>query len=143
MFTYTISSDRKTLTIEADVEERTLLSAEKSEDDEYGCGTFGSDEMLYQLFEELVCNSELEWVRPEECGALTSAPLLGIFGEERVADTPDEAGGRLVGCWDDEQGIRRVWKEFVTEVWGFADYPFRSPLDDLLATGKAEFVSEF
>jgi hypothetical protein len=37
----------------------------------------GLDGALCELLEEVIANSSLEWIRPEEVGALTSAPILG------------------------------------------------------------------
>ena len=67
----------------------------------------------YDALESLLANSELDWIRPEEIGALTSAPILGIR---------------------DEQGEP-------TAAWGFMDYAVRSFLTDLIEHGKAVFVS--
>ena len=43
---------------------------------------FSSDSVMYDFFEEFIANSEWEWIAPEEIGALTSAPILGIRDEE-------------------------------------------------------------
>jgi len=43
--------------------------------------TFGCDEMMHEFFEEFIANSEWEWISPEEIGALTDAPILGIKDE--------------------------------------------------------------
>jgi len=43
---------------------------------------FGCDEMMYEFFEDFIANSEWEWISPEEIGALTDAPILGIKDEE-------------------------------------------------------------
>ncbi len=70
---------------------------------------FQTDDTMRDLFEPLICNSELDWCRPEEIGALTSAPILCVRGDE------------------------------ITGAWGFMNYALRSPQDDLLAHGKAIF----
>ena len=71
-----------------------------------------TENMEYDALESMISNSELCWVRPEEIGALTSAPILGFR---------------------DENGVP-------THAWGFMDYPVRSFLQDLVETGKAVFA---
>jgi len=72
-----------------------------------------SDLAEAEALEPLVCNSELDWVRPEECGALTSAPMLGIRNEDGT----------------------------VFAAWAFMDYQVRPFLTDLIEDGKAVFVN--
>lgn len=66
-----------------------------------------------QALEPLICNSELDWIAPEDIGALTDAPILGLR---------DESGK-------------------VTAAWGYMDYCLRSFVDDLINNGKAVFTS--
>lgn len=48
---------------------------------------FQSNKILYEIFENLICNSEYEWIEAEEIGALTDAPILGIKDNtEKVVD---------------------------------------------------------
>ena len=70
--------------------------------------SFDSDETMYDLFERIVANSELEWIDPADTGDLTSAPMLGITDENE-----------------------RVWKR-----WAFMDYQITSPQRQLLDTGR-------
>lgn len=102
---YEISQDRKTLTIIAADDDRAMLR----EMDE---AHIQADTTLFDYFEWLVCNSELEWISPEETGDLTSAPMLGT----------------------------RTRHNAIIERWAFMDYQLRSPLCDLRDTGKAVFV---
>lgn len=67
----------------------------------------------YDALEHLLANSDLSWIRPEEIGALTSAPIIGF----------------------------RDGNSKPTAAWGFMDYALRSFVDDLIETGKAVFVS--
>ena len=67
----------------------------------------------YDALESLLANSELDWIRPEEVGALTSAPILGFRDEDGEP----------------------------TAAWGFMDYQVRSFLTDLVENGRAVFVS--
>ncbi len=39
---------------------------------------FGTDDTMAELFEELLANSNLEWIDPAETGDLTSAPMVGL-----------------------------------------------------------------
>lgn len=67
----------------------------------------------YEALEHLLANSELDWIAPEEIGALTDAPILGLR---------------------DEQGKP-------TNAWAFMDYQVRSFLTDLVTDGRATFIS--
>lgn len=129
-FTYDLNTNG-CLIIRASETEREALKALASES-----GEFTAD-AEYQALESLTCNSELEWIRPEEIGALTSAPILGIRGNTR--ELPADVDARLVhfaGHWDGKD-----WYEPVEAAWGFMDYQVRSFITDLIETGKAVFVS--
>lgn len=69
---------------------------------------FSSDNVMYEFFEEFIANSEWEWIQPEEIGALTDAPILGIRDED----------------------------DRVIEAYGFMNYAIESLLD-VLYSGKA------
>lgn len=104
---HTISANRKVLTIEFTRHEVDALREYRSEH-----GSIQSDAAMFEAFEPLVCNSELEWIDPAETGDLTSAPMLGIRDENQK----------------------------VIERWAFMDYAIRSPLETLLDCGKVEFT---
>jgi len=70
---------------------------------------FGSDNVLYEFFEGFIANTEFEWIAPEEIGALTDAPILGVRDES----------------------------ETVIEAYGYMDYAVRSLLEDLRDYGEA------
>ena len=55
---------------------------------------FDSDDFLHELLEPLVANDEYAWL-PDGCtGDLTSAPMLGVLGDEIPGpDDTDEATG--------------------------------------------------
>jgi hypothetical protein len=95
------------LIIKASPLEREALKELASETGEFG--SVGEADAL----EELIANSELDWISPDEMGDLTSAPMLGLRDEE----------GR------------------VTARWAFMDYQIRSFVSDLIETGKAIFIS--
>ena len=95
---------------------------------------FGSDNFMYDFFERLTCNSEYEWIRPEEIGALTDCPILGIRGNERPA-REGESNYTFIAYHDHGQ-------TFVQDVEKYWWYPYaesKSPLDDLLQYGYVIF----
>ena len=105
---YTISEDRTRLTL-------TVAPAERFElwgmDEE-----IHQDDTMYEFFEHLVCNSELEWITPERTGDLTDAPMLGICE-----------------WWngDEHEDIER---------WAWMSYAVRSLLEELRDKGVAVLV---
>ncbi len=117
--------------LHVDSEERSLLQTLKDEDPD----AFGSDAFMHDWFEGFIGNSEYQWVRPEECGALTSAPMLGIYSEPRElreGENPEVLC--LAGCWDG-----KTWVEDVEQAWAFMDYQVISVQEQLLETGQAVF----
>jgi len=79
---HSISSQRNILTLTVDKQEQLDLISVRSMDAEEMPGMeWGSDSQLYYWFEDLIANSELEWIDPSETGDLTSAPMLGIRGD--------------------------------------------------------------
>lgn len=137
---YQISADRRTLTIKADDETRAELRAMRAEmQDEQGVGEWGTDRNLCDVFEPLICNSELQWIAPEVCGDLTDAPILGIWGPERPGKGRDGdmgSGSILVTSGRDGFTVCDI-----DERWGFMSYALRSPLDDLIERGEAVFIA--
>ncbi len=106
---FTISKDRTRLTITADEIERKHLRELPADGHRDAICT---DSAMVDWLENLVCNSELDWIRPEETGDLTSAPMLGI------RDAADQ----------------------VIERWAFMDYQVRSVLEDLRDKGEVIFI---
>lgn len=92
----------------------------------------------YEALESLICNSELEWIRPEEIGALTDAPILGIRGDARKVPKRCKYPEHLHITSGDG---KHTYYQPVTAAWGFMDYQVRSFLTDLRDKGKAVFVS--
>ena len=74
---------------------------------------FDSDNTMYDLFADALGNCEYRWIRPEDCGALTAAPILGTTDEDGEPD----------------------------QVWAFLDYMVRSPQSDLTSNGYCIFYS--
>ena len=69
-----------------------------------------TDNAMYDFFESILANTEWEWINPEEIGALTDAPILGIKDEN----------------------------ENVIEAYGFMDYAVKSLMVELFVVDKAE-----
>lgn len=105
-FTYDLN-ENGCLILRADAIEREQLRELANED-----GEFSSD-AEHEALEKLIANSELEWIAPEEIGALTDAPILGLRDEDYKP----------------------------TSAWAFMDYQVRSFLSDLVACGEAVFIS--
>jgi hypothetical protein len=139
---YRIEDGRLILTV--DDEERELLRQLKAErQDDEQCDPWGSDALMYDWFEPLICNSELDWVDPAVTGDLTSAPILAIRGDyEPGPDNVDEVVGTgLVhaGCWEREGRLRQMYLPVLFR-WAYMDYQVRYVLDDLLDQGEAVFT---
>ena len=62
----------------------------------------------YDFFESYLCNSDWEWINPEDIAALTDAPILGIRDENNE----------------------------VTEAYGYMDYQVYSMLEELEIHGE-------
>ena len=134
---FTISPDRKRLTIHADSAARAeLLEFQRENDD------FHSDDAMAEAFEHLLCNSELRWIAPEVCGDLTDAPILGIVGEAEPRNTSRDGDGAVwAGHGPDAAGFARPWVEPVLERWGFMNFATHSPMIDLILEGSAVFTA--
>lgn len=118
------------LEISVDRETQRFLKRERKGND-----AFQSDSYMYDVFEWLICNSEYTWIRAWEIGALTSAPILGIRGEQRPLKPGENADYLHLTGSDGEN----VFVEDVEKAWGFMAYALRSPQDDLADDGKAVF----
>lgn len=107
--TYEINDARTRLTLRLRPEEKEEL-ADLIE--EHGsCSPRTESEVM----EHMLCNSELDWVTPEECGDLTCAPMIGLRNEEGA----------------------------VTERWAFEPYCVRAFEEDLRDTGEAVFSNDW
>lgn len=74
------------------------------------------DTFMHDFLEPITCNSDVDWVRPEEIGALTSAPILGIVSR------------------NDDGEI-----EETHNIWWYPNYAVTSVCEDLLEYGQAVF----
>lgn len=95
---------KKGLKITIDKTDKIFLSEIKEDNDD----ELGSTKAEMEFFEDYLCNSEWEWIAPENIGALTSAPILGIKDE------------------NDE----------VIEAYGYMDYQVYSMLEELETHGE-------
>lgn len=131
---YMISKDRKRLTIYANTGERSDLMRQT------GTSGIQSYEAMYDWFESLIATTELEWIPEGTTDDLTSAPMLGILGEEGNKDHTvflENHGLIDTGC-DGYWALARP----ILERWAFMDYQVRSVLEDLRDKGECVFVSE-
>jgi hypothetical protein len=105
----------KDLIITVDDEEQEVLLDQRAADPI----EFGWDTTLYGLFDDLIANSELEWIEAGEAGQgdITDAPMLCVEGVANV-------GGTFVRAW------RR---------WAFMGYQVTTIQDRLAEDGLAVF----
>lgn len=130
-----ISEDRKRLTIKVTPEEQKELR--EMED-------IQSDRAMVEFLEPVTCNSELEWINPDDTGDLTDAPMLGIYGEEMTIEEIEKAaksepgiyGSRLCGHWNGKDRHQPI-----LERWALLGYQYRSVLEDLRDKGECVFES--
>lgn len=95
-----------------------------------------SDSFMCDYMEQLTANSEYEWVRPEWCGDLTDAPMLGILGEETpLPEGVDQVFYNVVGHWDDT-----TWYTPVLYRWAWMGYMLESLIGRL--ADKREVILE-
>lgn len=104
--------EKNGLKIKIDEKDRQFLAGIKDENK-----GLNSDDALVEFMEPFLCNSEWEWVYPEEVGALTDAPLIGI----RCSEAEEEKTGHI----------------YYTEVYGFMDYQVKSLLQELWDNNEA------
>jgi hypothetical protein len=121
--------DAGNMILKVDAEDRALLQTLKDEDTD----AFGTDDFMFDYFEAFIANNEYQWTRPEYCGALTSAPMLGIYGKTRALKEGEDTDFlNVVGHWDNT-----TWIEDVEQAWAFMSYQVTSPQEQLLETGQA------
>lgn len=130
---HTIHTATGNLIITADESEREQLRALRTENG----GHFTSNDESDQL-ENLLGNSELQWLDPAATGDLTSAPMLGITYAGKDGDglrerslPPHRFGEINVGA-DEEGGFFAA----ISHRWAFMKYQIHSFLDDLADKGE-------
>ncbi len=129
--TWVVSEDRKKLFLRVDPVGGAALRWQRLTDPNWGSLTYEAD-MLAQM----IANSELDWVNPQDTGDLTDAPMLGLYGPTDTKKT-----GAYGDRWSGADGINDYYDP-ILERWAFMDYQVRSFMDDLADRGVATFVSE-
>src|SRR4029077_7341544 len=86
---------------------------------------FQSDDFLHDLLEEMTTNDEYTWLPEGTTGDITSAPMLGILGDEIEFLKPDIP--ECSGFFPWSSGSCRP----VLERWAFMDYALTSPQGEL------------
>lgn len=119
------------LVMKASPEDRARLKKWKDEDPD---GWEKLDEGYF--FENLTSNDEFSWIPEGVTGDLTSAPMLGIYGEEE--DEPDDYADNWVGSGLVDCGSAVV--QPVLYRWAFMDYAVTTPMDALLNDGEAVWM---
>lgn len=101
------------------------------------CG-FDCDDVMHDVLESLVGNSELDWIKPADTGDLTDAPILGILGEAvRKADLP----AAHYGYTERGQDADGLWYQPILARWGWMSYAITSLQEQLLTEGQARLLS--
>ena len=127
------------LVISVNRTEQSALQAAKRQDEKGRCHPpFDSDSFLHKLLEEMTAN-EYTWL-PEGCtDDLTSAPMLGVLGEEMPGpdDAVDATGMGLVhvGHRSHEGRLRQMYQP-VLRRWAFMSYAVTSPQRELTEAGS-------
>ena len=80
-------------------------------------GNLSSDAIMHEVFEPLIANGGFDWIAPEEVGALTDAPIIGLVSR------------------DDQGNITGV-----EELYWFPNYQVKSPIETLANTGTVTFT---
>ena len=102
---------------------------------------FDSDDFLYELIEDMFTNDYFTWLPNGTTADMTSAPVLGILGDEMPGPTKDKAqcsGLYHCGRWDVEDELREMYQP-VLQRWAFMDYALTSPQRELAETGRCEW----
>lgn len=92
---------------------------------------------IEELLEQLISNSELDWIDPSICGDLTSAPILAQMDYTEVAVEALPGDGYVdCGFWDDQHFSYRVKRR-----WGWMDYAVKDLLEELRENGSATLTA--
>lgn len=121
-----IDLENQTLTISADDSERRDLAKLQAEYPD----VFDSDSFTYEMLENLFTNDCFMMLPEGLTSDLTSAPMLGILGNEETHDKPigDCQGMFACGSASYQPVLYR---------WAFMNYAITSPQRDLIEDGTA------
>lgn len=131
-----------TLVITVTKREQRWLKAAQRRDEQGQCRPrFESDDFLYDLLEPMFTDDSFSWLPEGTTGDMTSAPILGILGDEMVGPERDHAvcSGLLhCGRWDVDGALREIYQPVLSR-WAFMDYALTSPQRELAETGRCEW----
>lgn len=96
---------------------------------------FESDNFLYDLLECLFTNDEFTWLPEGTTGDLTSAPMIGVLGEE-IYGSPSLK--ERVGFYHVGRDVDEVFRP-VLRRWAFMDYAVTSPQAQLADLGECSW----
>jgi hypothetical protein len=118
-------------------EERNDLRERRESDPD----SWGSDLNEREAVSDSLFAAGYDWVRPEESGDLTSAPMFGLRGSElpipeRMTNENDR-GDLCVTYWDNNK--REGTFAPVLKRWAYMNYAVRTFLDDMIDDGHADF----
>lgn len=134
---HTIMTDGR-LKISVTPEEQELLREQKRENSIASDGNVAFTAQDEEDFlEPLIANSELEWL-PEGAsrGDLTSAPMLGILGDETVKDSGWDEDEPCFGFVPSGQENGAEFVRPIVSRWAYMSYQIRSFLSDLCDDGE-------
>jgi len=102
---------------------------------------FDSDDLLYDLLEPMFSDDSFCWLPEGATGDLTSAPMVGILGDEMPGPPKDKAvcaGLYHCGRWGVDGELREIYQP-VRRRWAFMDYALTSPQRELAEHGRCEW----
>jgi hypothetical protein len=111
--------------IEKEIAEYSYMNIDEANKPDHVPDPLQRDLLMYEVFEDLMCNSELRWMDAAQIGALTDAPLIGNYDPEDEDDPQDLIDGLA----------------FPKLLWYYNWYALRSPVVDLWRDGKTIFNS--
>jgi hypothetical protein len=122
-------------------EQRWLKAAQRRDEKGECRPRFDSDDFLYDLLEPMFTDDCFSWLPEGTTGDMTSAPILGILGDEMPGPTTDKAqcaGLFHCGRWNVEGELRENYQP-VLQRWAWMDYALTSPQRELAETGRCEW----
>lgn len=138
-FTIHPQTEGSTLRIEASDRERAEMQERAEDFDDWGA--IDSSDYLSELLHEATTEygDSLELLCDGETSDMTSAPMLGILGDEEKVELPPRGeridGFRLCGCYDDPFGVTCNWGRPILKRWAFMRYQITSIARDLVDYG--------
>ncbi len=103
---------------------------------------FDSDDFLYDLLKSMFTNDCFSWLPEGTTADMTSAPMVGILGDEMPGPSTDKAqcsGLYHCGRWLGVAGDLREMYQPVLQRWAYLDYALTSPQRELAETGRCEW----